>query len=76
MDNLTLSDLCVLIQVLEKELDQIHRDIDSEDENISNDAAELSIPYGNTASKLEQIYKSLWSEGDNYPSYEELIKRV
>lgn len=76
MDKLTLSDLCILIHVLEKELDHIYRSINSEDENVSNDASELSIPYGSAASKLETIYKSLWSEDDNYPSYEELIKRA
>lgn len=76
MDNLTLSDLCVIIPLLEKELVQIHRDIDSEDDDISNDAAELSVPYGTTAAKLERIYKSLWSKDSNYPSYEELVERT
>jgi len=75
MDNLTLLDLSVIIPLLEQELDKIHQDIDAEDDNISSDAAELSVPYGETASKLERAYKLLWSEDTNYPIYEELIKR-
>ena len=76
MENLTLSDLCVLIPLIEKELDQTHQNIDSTNDQISNDAADLSIPYGETASKLERIYKLLWKEDSNYPNYEELINRI
>lgn len=72
MNEFTLSDLCILIPLLEKELDQIHLNIESESENISNDAAELSIPYGQTSAKLEKAYRALWQEGCNYPSYEQL----
>ncbi|MBC6906332.1 hypothetical protein DWB84_12785 [Saccharophagus sp. K07] len=75
MEKLTLSDLCILIPLLERELEKIHCEIDSDDDEISNDASELSVPYGATSAKLEKIYKSLWSEGDNYPSYEDLLKR-
>ena len=75
MDNLTLSDLCVIIPLLERELDKIHLDIDSEDDTISNDAADLSVPYGATASKLKCIYTSLWSEDSNYPAYDILVSR-
>lgn len=75
MDNITLSDLCIIIPLLEKELDQLHRDMNSDDDAVSNDASELSIPYGATAEKLKSIYKSLWVENVNYPSYEELLKR-
>ena len=76
MENLTLADLCIMITLLEKKLDHIHQDIESEDQQISDDAADLSVPYGETASKLERIYKSLWEEGSNYPSYEELLNRM
>lgn len=75
MEQLTLSDLCVIIPLLEKELNQIHADIESDDDDVSDDAGEISVPYGNTASKLENIYKSMWSEGSNYPSYDELVRR-
>jgi hypothetical protein len=75
MEKLTLSDLCVIIPLLEKELDQIHIDIESEDDEVSNDAAELSAPYGNTSTKLKEIYESMWSEDCNYPPYQQLVKR-
>ena len=76
MEHLTLSDLCIVIPLLEREIDKIHQDIDAEDDKISNDAAELSVPYGETASKLERIYRSLWKEDSNYPTYEELTART
>lgn len=75
MENLNLSDLCVIISLLESELDKIHADIESEDDDISNDVGELSVPYGNTVSKLKKIYESMWSEDSNYPSYDQLISR-
>lgn len=75
MENLTLSDLCVVIPLLERELDKIHNDIESTDDNVSNDAAELSVPYGNTAAKLKHIYETMWSEDCNYPPYRQLVER-
>lgn len=75
MPELTLADLCILIPLLEQELDSIHKQIDSDDDQVSNDASELSIPYGLTSVKLEQLYTSMWEEGGNYPPYDELIKR-
>lgn len=75
MQNLTLSDLCIIIPLLEKELDQIHSTIESDDDDLSNAAAELSVPFGNTSAKLKLIYESLWSEDCNYPPYEQLINR-
>lgn len=75
MDKLTLSDLCVIIPLVEKELDQIHTNIESDDDNVSSDASELSVPYGNTSSKLKSLYEAMWSEDSNFPSYEELVER-
>lgn len=75
MENLTLSDLCIIIPLLERELDKIHSNIESDDDDVSNDAAELSVPYGNTSAKLKMIYESLWSEDCNYPPYAQLVKR-
>ena len=75
MNELTLSDLCILVPLIESELDKVHQNIDSTDYRISNDASELSVLYGETASKLKAIYESLWKEGSNYPSYDELVNR-
>ena len=66
MENQTQSDLCVIIPLLKKELDQIHSDIESE-EDVSTNAAELSVPYGNTSTKLKNIYGSMWPEDCDYP---------
>ncbi|WP_444928689.1 hypothetical protein ACJJIF_12515 [Microbulbifer sp. SSSA002] len=73
--NLTLSDLFILIPLLEQALDTLHKEIDSEDEKISVAAAELSVIYANTAANLEDLYRSLYREGCNYPNYEMLISR-
>lgn len=75
MNNLDLSDLCVLIPLLERELDKIHKEIESDDDQVSNDASDLSVPYGETSAKLEKLYNSMLSESSNYPSYAELTKR-
>lgn len=75
MQNLTLSDLCIIISLLEKELDQIHSNIESDDDDVANDAAELSLPHGNASAKLKVIYESLWSEDCNYPPYGQLGNR-
>lgn len=75
MDEITLGDLAVLIQVLEKELDSLHQEIESEEEAISDDAAELSTPYWLLSMKLKRMYNQLWEEDSNYPPYEELVER-
>lgn len=75
MENLNLSDLCILIPMLERELDKIHQEIESDDDKISSDASDLSVPYGETAARLEKLYNSLLGENSNYPSYDELTKR-
>ena len=56
MEHLTLSDLCVIIPLLEKELDQIHADIESENYEISDDAAELSVPEVNNQRTGSEIH--------------------
>jgi hypothetical protein len=75
MSKLTLADLCVVIPLLEKELDRIHHDIEQGNQQESDEASELSVVYAATAAKFEQLYKSLWEEGSNYPCYDDLIKR-
>lgn len=75
MNILTLADLCVVIPLLEKELGRIHYEIEQGNQQESDEASELSVVYGATAAKFEQLYKSLWEEGSNYPCYDDLIKR-
>lgn len=72
---LTLSELSTLIRLVDKEESDLHVQIDSEDEQISDDAADLSVHVGKISGKLKELYESEWSEGSNHSPYEEILKR-
>ena len=46
--NLTLSELATLIRLVDKNENDLHTKIDSEDEKNSDDAADLSVYAGST----------------------------
>lgn len=71
----TLSELATLIRLVDKEENDLHVQIDSEDEQISDDATDLSVHVGKISGKLKELYESEWSEGSNHPPYEEILKR-
>lgn len=70
----TLSELATLIRLVEKHENDLHIQIESEDEKISDDAADLSVHVGKIAGKLKELYESEWSEGSNHPPYEKILK--
>ncbi len=70
----TLSELATLIRLIEKEEIYLHAQIDSEDESISDDAADLSVHVGKISGKLKELYESEWSEGCNHQPYEKILK--
>lgn len=70
----TLSELSTLIKLVEKEETELHKQIDSDDESISDSAADLSVHVGKISGKLKELYESEWSEGSNHPPYEEVLK--
>ena len=72
--SLTLLELTTLIRLVEKEDIDLHAQINSEDEKVSDDAADLSIHVGKISGKLKELYESEWTEGSNHPSYENIIK--
>jgi len=72
--NFTLSQLATLIRLVEKAEINLHSQIDSEDEQISDDAADLSVNVGKISGKLKELYESAWSEDSNHPSYESILK--
>jgi hypothetical protein len=72
--NFTLSELATLIRLVEKEEIDLHIQIDSEDEQVSDDAADLSVHVGKISGKLKELYESEWSEGSNHPPYENILK--
>ncbi|MES2823234.1 MAG: hypothetical protein V4732_06520 [Pseudomonadota bacterium] len=71
--NFTLSELATLIRLVEKEEVELHIQIE-EDEQVSDDAADLSVQIGKISGKLKELYDSQWSEGSNHPAYSEVIK--
>lgn len=74
---LTLSDLTLLIPLVEAELDKLHTILNDPNasEKAADDAAELSVLYGNASGNLKELYESLRQPGSNFPTYEKLAKR-
>lgn len=70
----TLSELATLIRLVEKEENELHALIRSDNEQVSDDASDRSIQVGKLAGKLKELYESQWSEGSNHPEYGEVIK--
>lgn len=77
MTPLTLLDLCLLIELVDDKLTELHSVLDDEkaERRISDEAADLSVIYANTAGRLQALYESQWSQDCNYPPYHELISR-
>jgi len=77
MNPLTLSDLALIIPLVEAELDKCHAVINDPNasDKAADDAAEMSVLYGNTAGNLQALYETLRQPGSNFPTYEALTKR-
>lgn len=77
MTPLTLLDLCLLIELVDGKLTELHSVLDDKkaDNGTSDETADLSVIYANTASRLQALYESQWSSDCNYPPYLELISR-
>ena len=75
--SLTLSDLTLIIPLIESELDKCHAVLNDPNasDKAADDAAEMSVLYGNTSGNLQGLYESLRQPGSNFPPYEELAKR-
>ena len=77
MTPLTLLDLCLLIELVDDKLDTLHTILNDEttEDRISDEAADLSVIYANTAGRLKELYESKRRPDSNYPPYDELISR-
>lgn len=72
---LNLSDLTVLIELTQKELNELKHVVDNtDDEQLAEDCAICLVQVGNAAGKLKSLYESLWTPDSNYGSYEDLIE--
>lgn len=74
--NFSLSELGTLIRLVEKEGIVLHEQIQSNDEKISNDAADFSVHIGLIAGKLQELYELEWQEGSNHPPYNKLLEKI
>ena len=72
--NFSLSELATLIRLVDKELDELHEQINSDNDEIADDAADLSVQVGEIAGKLKTLYESNWQEGSNHVPYDEILK--
>lgn len=70
---LTPADLLNLIRLTELELDQIHKDIESDDPEIRDDAGEMSIQMDKLAHKLRKMYCDVRPEDSDLPTYDDYI---
>lgn len=72
--NFSLSELATLIRLVDKELEELHEQINFDNDEIANDAADLSVQVGEIAGKLKALYESNWQEGSNHVPYNEILK--
>ncbi len=72
----SLSELATLVRLIEKEDAELHMQINSENEELSNDAADFSVHIGLIAGKLQEMYELQWTEGSNHCPYNELLKKL
>ena len=72
--SLSLTDLSLLIPLVKQELGVLHGLANGEDEQLAEDATELSALYRQTATKLREEYQAQWWEGSDFPAYEVLIR--
>ena len=73
--HLTLNDLTLLIELVERELVDINQNI-IEDAEFADDYKELLVQVGVTSDNLRAQYKSQWSEDSGLPSYDELLVEI
>ena len=73
--SLTLNDLTLLIELVERELIDLSENI-TEDSEFADDYKELFVQVGVTSDNLRAQYKSQWSEESGFPSYEDLIVEI
>ena len=73
--SLTLNDLALLIELVERELVDLNDNI-TNDAEFADDYKELFVQVGVTSDNLRAQYKSQWTEDSGLPSYEDLIVEI
>ncbi|MES2825181.1 MAG: hypothetical protein V4732_16375 [Pseudomonadota bacterium] len=73
--SLTINDLTLLIELIERELVDI-RDNIINDAEFADDYKALLVQVGVTSDNLRAEYKSKWTKDSGFPPYDELIAEI
>ena len=73
--SLTLNDLALLIELVERELVDLKENI-TNDAEFADDYKELFSQVGVTSDNLRTEYKLQWTADSTFPSYDELIDEI
>lgn len=71
---LSAADVLNLIRLNELDLQQTYLDLDSDDEEKSNNAGEIVLQTEELSKKLRKMYEDLSPDYSIYPKYEDYIK--
>lgn len=71
---LSAADILNLIRLNEIELQKTYEDLDSEDEEIRNNAGEIVLQTEKLSEKLKKMYEDLPPDYSTHPKYEDYIK--
>lgn len=76
--SLSLIDLAVLIELVEKQLYEYEQQSKNPEnsEQTQDDYSELIVTLGTTAGNLQDEYEAQYFEGTSHPTYEELIDGI
>lgn len=73
--SLTLNDLTLLIELVERELVDLNENIIN-DAEYADDYKELRMQIGVTSDNLRAQYTSQWTEDSGFPAYDDLILEI
>ncbi len=71
---LSTTDVLNLIRLNELDLQKIYLDLESDDEEKSNNAGEIVLQTEELSKKLKKMYEDLSPDYSVYPKYEDYIK--
>lgn len=71
---LSTADILNIIRLVELDLQQIYADLNSDDDEKSNNAGEMVIQTENLAKKLKIMYEETSPDYSEYPKYDDFIK--
>lgn len=71
---LSAADVLNIIRLVELDLQQVYADLESDDDEKSNNAGVIVFQTEELAKKLKQMYEDLSPDYTEYPKYEDFIR--